>query len=166
LAATAAAVAVGVGIWAVSGPKRPQQEVVAARHELLRKVVAHNAALAQTGDPKARLAKLTELTDDLRGETKDIIHAAPKDDLASLAGMFEKVVTDGLIQQAKSLNRMTMTPAEYQAILTATAQKLEAAENDANELLNRASPLAKPELARIAKAAANGRSELLRLAHG
>ena len=109
LAGIAAAVAIGLGVWAVLPAKKPAAlEFVAARHELLKKVVATNAALARTSDPKARIATLSDLAGNLGTETKEMLNAADAEDFASLATMYEEVVNKGLVNQARQLNPLTM----------------------------------------------------------
>jgi hypothetical protein len=169
IAATAAAVAVGVGIWAVSGSRRPAQEMAGPRHELLKKVVEHNAALAKLSKPtdaKARIETLSELAVDLRTETREVMIAAHKEDLDSLAGMFESTVNDGLVKQAAKLDRMNLSPKDRKEILESAAEKLAAAADDANALTLSAPPHAKPALARMAETAKQGRTRLLQIASG
>lgn len=166
IAATAAAIAVGVGIWAVSGSRRPASEQAGPRHELLKNVVAKHAALARTGDARSRILPLADLATDLRTETRELMLAAPKDDLDSLAAMFESVVNDGLVKQAAKIDLMNTPPSERKALLENAADKLAAAADDANALMQNAPPHAKPALARIANTAARGRTALQKIVAG
>ncbi len=164
LAATAAAIAVGLGIWAMVPASRIKPEYVAARHDLLRKVVASNATLAQTTDPKARIEVLTDMAADLRLETVDVVKAAPAEDLNSLATLYESVVNDGLVKQAQQLDKKA--PATRHAVLNAAADKLAATMDDMNALIRNAPQQAQPALKRIGTAAEQGRTKLLRIARG
>jgi len=166
LASIAAAVAVGFGVWAISGSRKGPAEVVAPRYDLLKKVVVANANLARSNDPKVRIATLTELTTDIRKEAGDVVKAADEDDLVALAAMFEKVVDDGLVNQAKQLNPMTVAVADRQRVLNDAAEKLAATADDVAELYRNAPPHAKASLSRIQEAAAQGRVKLLRIAGG
>jgi hypothetical protein len=166
LMGTAAAVAVGLGLWAASGPRRSVAEAPAPRHELLKKVVASNAALAATSDPKARIATLSDLAGELRGESRDLHKAADAGDLEALAALYEKVVRDGLVPQAKQLNPMAVGAEERHRILNAAADKLAATADDAGILARDAPEHAKAPLLRIRKAAAKGREDLIQIANG
>jgi hypothetical protein len=168
LAATAAAVAVGVGIWSISGTRRPAEQQAAHRHELLKKVVEHNAALARLSKPsdaRARIEALSDLAVDLRTETHDVALVAPKEDLDALAGLFENAVNEGLVKQARKMDTMNVNPMVRKDILQSAADKLAAAADDANALSRNAPQQAKAALDRIADAATKGRSALLKIAN-
>jgi hypothetical protein len=165
----AAAIAVGVGLWAlISGKQVAVAEPPLARHELLQRVVAIDTDLSRLTDPKARVAKLTELAEAVHAETK-AVHAAArgKDEMRSLAGMYQKVVADGIVAQARQINRFD-PPAERQATLKQAASKLAAAAVETHQLANSpvAPPAARESLEEMARTAESGRAELLALAEG
>lgn len=167
LAATAAALAVGIGLWAIATNRPTVNGPAYVRHDLLKRVVASNTMLARTADARARIDALTNLANDLRGEARDVVNAAPTEDLNALAIMYEEVVTKGLVKQAEQMgDPATTPPATRKAVLSAAAAKLAQAADEANEQARRASDVAKPAFVRIAASAAVGRSHLLRIADG
>lgn len=165
----AAAVAVGVGLWSViPGKKLPGPEPEFARHELLKKVVSLDAELARMTDPKARIPKLTEMAEAVRIESRDVHPAArDKDQMRSLAGMYRKVVMEGIVAQANKIDRFDLV-AERQAVLRGTADQLAAAAAESKRLAASpgAPPSAKESLEDMAQTAETGRKELLLLAEG
>jgi hypothetical protein len=166
LAGLAAAIAVGFGLWSMTSRKQGIPEATAHRHDLLRKVVATNAQLAKTTDPRKRIDTLSELAADLRTETAEVLLASRQEDVDALAGMFEEVVSEGIVVQAKQLDPLKVAPGERKAILNAAADRLAAAADDANALARNAPPYAKAGLARIQEAASKGRTQLIRIADG
>ena len=165
--AVAAAVVVSLGIWSVVPAKRlPVPEPEAMRHDLLKKVVRYNTDLAVLTGPKDKIAKLSELAVDLRNETRALSLAAQKDEMVSLAGMFDKVVQEGIVTQAGLWNPLTTTPGERQAVLNAAASELIQTANEANTLATSASMQVQPQLLRIAKTARDGHTRLTKIANG
>ncbi len=163
----AAALLVSVGVWSAWPDRKPMPELAAApRHELLQKVVTLNTELARTTTPAARLTKLSNLAVELRNETAALSRAAQKDDLQSLARMYEKVVRDGLIVQATQLNPVSVPLAERQQLLNSVAAELTQTALQTLELATTASPGVQPHLKRIAQTAQDGSLRLSRLARG
>lgn len=168
--ATAAAVLVAVGVWsALPGPKPPPVERDGPRSELVKKVVRYNTELAKASDPRERVTKLAELAADLQAETRDVYLAAQTgetDQLRSLANMFEQVVGDGIVRQAKAIGPFGPVT-ERQKVLKETAARLAAAAAEADQLRTTAAQAhAKVSLAKMAAAARNGQAVLLKIAEG
>jgi hypothetical protein len=165
----AAAVAVGVGIWAAN---RPATTIVAPdvaagpRHELLEKVVALDTQLAKARTPEERIPLLAKMAEALKTETAGVYKAAkPRDDeVRSLAGKFEKVVTEGIVKQAAKLREDKFAPvAERHKILAAAADALAHSGDEADRMATTAPPQVKGSLEQMAKAAKAGWAELERL---
>lgn len=167
LAATAAAVLVGVGTWAV-WPAGKQAVVTKdpPRHELLQKVVKTNTELAALAAPKDRVAKLAGLAGDIRSETRALSKAAGYDELLSLTRMYETVVTKGVLPQAEQMTKFNTPPADRQAALKAARAELAQTVAEVTDLVPSASPRVQPLLRRIAKAAQDGEARLVTLADG
>jgi hypothetical protein len=167
----AAAVAVGVGIWAANrSPNSATQQDFAAgpRHELTQKLVALNTRLARVDTQKQRIPILTEMAVELKNETAGVYKAAKtKDDMRSLAGDFEKLVTQGIVKHAKLLRDDKFVPvAERHQVLTAAAEALSRAGFEADQMGSTAPPQVKASLEQMAKAAKTGSEELIHLRGG
>jgi hypothetical protein len=163
LLATAAAVAVGLGVWSVIPGKRPVTVPEYARHELLGKLVKHNATLAQKGEPDVRLRTLAAIARDLETETARVALAANFDDLDTLATLYDKVVKDGLVKQADTMNKFDPGLTK---MLNDAATSLEASSLQLLALQKSASTLVKPVIGRMEATAANSGRELRKLAGG
>jgi hypothetical protein len=163
----AAAVLLAVGLWLNRGPKPPQVDVaVGPRHELLHQIVTLDTKLACVSTPQERIPLLTEMALALTNETGGVYKAAKTtDEMRSLAGMFEQVVRDGIVKQAGRLNPLDPVAQRHQ-VLTEAADALAAAARDAATMAGSAPPQVKGDLERIARAAEEGRRQLLHLREG
>jgi hypothetical protein len=164
----AAAVAVGVGIWAANRPSTTTvaPDVAAGpRHELLEKVVAIDSQLAKARTPQERIPLLAKMAEALKAETAGVYKAAKTtDEVRSLTGKFEKVVTEGIVRQATKLREDKFAPvAERHQVLAAAADALGHYQAEADLMATTAPPQVKGSLEQMAKAAKAGREELERL---
>lgn len=158
----AAALLVGVLVWS-SLRGRPDAPTVAALppDPLLEKVVAAKVKLDAAAGPVARLAVLDSLERDLHEEATTLSKITPGTEMDSLARMYEKVVGDGIVEQAR-----LMTADERKARLPAYNDRLAKAEQEANRMAAEAPPGSDRPLKDIARAAQKGRIELARMLQG
>jgi HAMP domain-containing protein len=157
----AAAVLVAGGWWLLGGNGRGPQLVQAApRDPFLDKVVKRDVALAKADTPAKKLRALGDLAGDLSAEAGELSRLATADELGDVEKWFRKVVTDGLVRQAKALPPHAMPPAERKAELEALAGRLGAAADEAGRAAGESPPDAKRILNRIAETARDGEKEL------
>jgi len=137
-AGLAAAVLVAVGWLAFrdggTPPSRNDPATVAG-HDLLKKAIGHvvtdEKALAKVDKPEQRMQTWADVTTDLRDEIGRVYRHAPKDDLKSLAELFEKVAEHGLLQQADlAVTRGQEPIARRQELLQKTIQRVSEVETD------------------------------------
>ncbi len=159
----AAAVLVVVGIaWYASKPTQvtpPLAEI--HKHPLLEKMVKRDIALARAETPAKRLEELGGMAEELAGETRGMARVASPAELNDLARWYEKVVTKGMVPQAKNLP-VHLTQAEKRKVLEPLAAKLETDAVEADKLSREAPQDAQPTLKRIADTARDGARELSR----
>lgn len=137
------------------------------RSELLAQMVKHNTALATTATtPDKQVVVYAEYSADLKAEAGRVYKVAERDEMNSLASLYEKVVTDGVVKQAELIDEKRLPPDVRSQALTDAMKKLAAAEKDASDLAADAPPNARPALDRIAKAAKSGRQALSARADG
>ena len=162
----AAAVAVGVGLWAtVPGKRAAVAEVVPPKHELLQNVVKLDAELAKLKTPSERIPKLAEMAEALHTETEAVYRAARRnDEMRSLAKMYRAVIREGIVEQAKQYRQFEAV--ERKRVLTEVAVKLAASAARTNDLTRTAPKDAKDSLDDMYQAAESGRAELVKLAEG
>ena len=165
----AACVVFALGVWFVApkqkGPEAEQAE--RPRSERLARMVRHTTELATTARaPHERLGVYADWTADLKGEVCDVYKVADRDDMNALASQYERVVSDGVVGQAKMIGPDHLNPGERQRVFTDAMKKLADAETDATRLGADAPPNAKDAFARIAQSAQKGRRELIDLADG
>ena len=160
----AAAVFIGVGVWAVSNGKKPtdQPETAGLRHELLQKEVKHFVALSKTKSPIEGVTIWTEVAGDLRTEASELYLVAPEDDMKALGKMFDRAVREGIVQQANQFQ--THLPAgERQRALDRAVSKLKDAEAEAERLSAAAPPHSQAVLRNMAKTARDGQRQIQEL---
>ena len=163
-AGLAAGVLVAIGGWFVN---RPGPEVVRAgpRHDLLQKEVRHVVELTKAKSADERMVIWTKAAIDFQDEMETLYQVAPQYDLDALAGMFARVVDEGVIGQAEKLPPF-LPPADRHAQLTDAAGRLGTVETKAKKLLKTARLDAKPFLERMARKAKDGKDRLDQLARG
>jgi hypothetical protein len=158
----AAAVLVGVLVWASFRGKSETMTVAAPRPDpFLEKVVLAKVKLDTAPDAAARLAVLDSLGADIHGEARTLSMVTPGAEMDSLARLYEQVVTDGLVEQARGLDAN-----EKRTKLPLYVEHLRNAEQEANQWAAEAPPGSDRPLREIAKAAARGRTELSRMLQG
>ncbi len=165
-AGLAAAVLVVVGIaWWANRPTTPRQEVVETqKHPFLDKLVARDIALARADTPAKRLELLSGMADDLATETRGMARIASAAELTDFARWYEKVVTKGVVQQAKEMPVHAMTPAEKRKLFESLATKLDTDATEAEKLSREVPQDAQPTLKRMADTAREGEKSLRALA--
>jgi hypothetical protein len=167
-AGLAATVVVGVILWqGQRGETVAEPDIaVGPRHELLKNVVAYNAQLSQADTPQERIPVLTDMALAITEEARGVYKAArTQEDVRSLAGMFDKVVRDGIVAQAGKFPRFA-PPGERQQVLTRAADQLAVAASDARMMAGTAPPQVKEALEAMAVSAQTGQVTLRKLALG
>jgi hypothetical protein len=165
----AAAVVIGLGLWFLAphhatGPEANAAKMKSAR---LERMVKRTNELATTArSPHQRVGVYADWAADLKGEASDVYVAANREEMNTLAGQYEKMVTEGVVAQAKQIEAGQVTPGERRQVLDAAMKKLADAETDASRLSVEAPPNAREAFARIAKTAQEGRRTLADIAEG
>jgi hypothetical protein len=118
-----------------------------------------NLRLARASSPRDRLEALTELAVDLYRETGALLVAGDGDDLTALAQMYSRVVRDGVVERARSLDRK-----ERAQVLTPLAERLENMEKQAEEMAAALPTPSANSLRDMAAAAHEGTEQLRSLA--
>lgn len=158
----AAAVLVGAIMWASLAGKSDETTVAALPPDaFLEKVVTAKVQLDVAPDAAGRLAVLDAMERSIHDEATTLSKVTPGPELESLARMYERVVTDGMLEQARLLG-----PDEQKAKLGPYRNRLVVAEQVANRLAAEAPPDAVHSLRDMAGAAGKGRTEMARLMHG
>jgi len=158
----AAALLAGVLVWS-SLRGKPDGPIVAAMpaDPFLEKVVAAKVKLDSAPDAAGRLAALDALEQTIHAEATTLSKVTPGADMDALARMYEQVVADGMVEQAR-----LMAADERKAKLPAYRDRLAEAEQVANRMVRDAPPGAVRPLEGIAEAAKNGRTQLARMIQG
>ena len=157
----AAAVLVMIGAWLALKPNGNKPAPLEAhRHPLLEKVIQRDRDLARAETPKQRLEILAVLADDLAAETRSLARVANPDELRELAGMYSKVVNDGIVPRASKIPQNSMTPDQKKALLTQMSRKLADTQAEVEKLSNEVPPESKPALKKIADSARDGQKKL------
>lgn len=167
LAGLAAAVVVATGIWFVlHEPRPPMAKAEPPRHELLKKIVNWNTEMAAVTAPQDRVTKLAGLAAELRSETRSLSKTAQKDEMLSLARMYDAVIAKGIVQQAEKMTLFNTPVAERQATIKLALAELAQTATEVTALVPTASQQVQPYLQRIAKSARDGEARLLQFANG
>lgn len=159
----AAAVLVGAIAWAIYGGKQKDNQALASLgpDPMLKEVVAAKINLDKAPDSLTRVEVLSRLAETIHLEAGSLSKVTPGEEMSSLAGMYDQVVSKGLVPQAQSL-----TAAERREKLPAFKEKLEKAEQEANRLAAEAPVGSDRPLKKIAETARTGRIELAKLIQG
>jgi hypothetical protein len=166
LAGLAAGVLVAGGIWwAVSRPDATPVASTATKHELLKKVVRHDTALAKAETAPQKMIILAERADDLREEARNMYLAAQDADMRTLARWYDQTVADGIVVLAEKHLPPHMDLAERKKLFADLDARLAADEAEAARLADQAPPPTKPGLLKIAASAKAGRQKLQAIAH-
>ena len=165
----AACLVLGIGIWFLAPKPKGTEPEQAARpkSERLARMVKRTTDLATTARaPHQRVGVYAEWTADLKGEACDVYKVADREDMNALASQYEKVVSEGVVSQARQIEAGTLTPGERSRVFTDAMKQLADAETDASRLAGEAPPNARDALAKIARTAQDGRRTLAKLAEG
>ena len=167
VAGVAAAILVAVvGLWYFTKGKSPVPEVAEKpRHELLKKEVRHVAKLAGSDSAPQRMTIWAEWASDLKTETKELYKVAPSDELLALGRLFERAVQEGIVQQAKLLDKH-MPAGDRQALFQDALARLTEAETETMQLAENAPPDAQKTLRKMAQTARSARAVLEPLVKG
>ena len=160
VAGLAAAILVGVGGWQLFKPAgSPVVAKESPRHPLLEKVVQRDVALAKAGSPAERLDVLGGLAEDFATEARSLARVGSAEDLDELARWFDKVVRDGIGQQADHLPP-GMNRADKKALLDRLTAKLAETGQEADRAIPTAPPQSKAALEKIKYSARDGQAKL------
>jgi hypothetical protein len=164
-ALTAALVLIAVGLWAWNvahdTSPGPAPRPAAAEDPLLASLMQRHLKLAAPSTPRQRVEVLTDLADDLHSEARALFETTSDTrDLAQLATMYQKVVHDGIVKQAKAL-----PAAERPAALERASAALKRMGEQADALAD-AKPARAVPLRQIAAAARDGNRQLRDLMPG
>ena len=164
----AACAVIGFGLWFLAPRKvEAPEQAVKPRSERLARMVKRTTELATTArTPHQRLGVYADWTVDLKGEACDVYKVADQADMNALASQYEKVVSEGVVSQARQIEAGTLTPGERSRVFTDAMKQLADAETDASRLAGEAPPNARDALAKIARTAQDGRRTLAKLAEG
>ena len=122
------------------------------RHELLKKEVRHVAKLATSDSAPQRMTVWAEWASDLKSETKDLYKVAPSDELSALARLFERAVQEGIVKQAKLLDKH-MPAGDRRALFQDALARLTEVANDTTLWAQNAPPDAQQTLNKMAATA-------------
>jgi hypothetical protein len=165
--AAAVLIAIGWLTWQDGPPSKPIEPPTVAGHRLLKKtigrVVTDKTALARVEKPEQRMLVWADVTDDLRDEIKDVYLHAPKDDLKSLAGLFEKVTGKGLLAQADAVEKSSLPADQKLKALRDVVARMTVVEAELTAFAQNAPEDNKPSLRLIQGTAKHVKEELTRL---
>jgi hypothetical protein len=158
----AAAVVIAVGGWAMlrPGPGSPSLQAKETRDPFLERIVQRDLALAKARTPDQRLDVLGTLADDLSTEARGLSKIANPDELRELAGLFHKVVNDGMVDQVRRLPEHSITPAQKKDLYQRLSDKLRDAGRQADDAAKESPPHAQPALKTISESARDGQAKL------
>jgi hypothetical protein len=161
-AGLAAAVMIAVGGWMMvrPGPGTPIVAAKESRDPFLDRIVQRDLALAKAGKPTERLDVLGDLADDLSTEARSLSKIAQPDELRDLSGMFQKVVNEGIVEQARKLPEHSLTQSQKNELLNRLSQKLVTAGRQAEDASKESPPHAQPALKTISDTARDGQTKL------
>jgi len=130
----------------------------AAPDPLLAELMKHYLRLAAAKTPRERVVALADIADDLHRETQDLARAASGEDLLAVAKLYDRVVRDGILVQARAL------PLEERGrVLKPIADNLRDAGLLADSLAREGSVPAAEAFTLIARAARDANEQLLSL---
>jgi hypothetical protein len=159
----AAAILVGAISWAILGGKSNDNQAMASAgpDPMLSDVVTAKVKLDTAPDAVGRVDVLATLADTIHEEARTLSKVTPGDEMTSLAKLYDQVVREALVPQARAL-----TGEERRTKLPAFAERLAKAEQEANRLSNEAPVGSDQALKDIAESAKAGRIELAKLIQG
>jgi hypothetical protein len=158
----AAAVLVGVLAWVSNrGGKEEATFAAAPRDPMLEAVVRAKVELDTADTRPKRLDVLDKLAAAIHEEATSLSKVTPGKEMESLAELYDKVVTQALVDAARHLSAE-----ERKEFLPRYADRLSLAEQHANRLAAEAPKASERPLLDIAKAAGDGKIQLTRMIQG
>jgi hypothetical protein len=159
----AAAILVGAISWAILGGKSNDNQAMASAgpDPMLSDVVVAKVKLDTAPDAIGRVDVLATLADTIHEEARTLSKVTPGEEMTSLAKMYDQVVREALVPQARAL-----TGEERRTKLPGYQERLAKAEQEANRLANEAPVGSDQALKDIAETAKAGRIELAKLIQG
>jgi len=156
----AAALLIGAIAWAVLGGKSNDQTLAAAPPDpLLEKAVASKAKLDFATTPAEKVVVLDDLAKDIHEQAHVLAKVSPGD-MKSLAKMYEEVVTDALVMQARAVS-----PEDRPKVLASCRDHLRDTEAQVGELLKGGAPQASVgplrDIERVARESGNKIAQLI-----
>ena len=154
LAGVAAAALIAVGLWILTTGKKPPAPAPIkkpAADPLLSGLVQLDSQLARAGTPRERVEYLSDMANILFDETRALAQEAAGEELAAIAGLYEQVVRDGIIKQARAVHT-----ADRRKILNPIAERLRRAARAADGLRGKVPPQYSKPLASMAQSAWEG----------
>ena len=158
----AAAVLIGVSAIEFRRGIVPGPDIEIAADPLLKSAVASKVRLDKAKSAADRMTVLADLADDLHAEASAISMVSPGAEMASLARLYETVVADALVVQARDL-AADPTVANKRAVLTTFIDRLSKTEGAANRRAAEAPVGSEEPLTLIARAASSGREKIAKL---
>jgi hypothetical protein len=158
----AAAVLIAVTGWMLvrPGSGTPIAKADPSRDPFLDRIVQRDLALAQARTADQRLGVLGSLADDLSGETRSLSKIASPEELRDLSDLFQKVVNDGIVEQARQLPEHSLTQTQKKELLDRLSNQLSEAGRQADDAAKESPPHAQPALRSISATARNGQAKL------
>lgn len=162
LAGLAAAVLIAVGGWLMVRPANGPQTAAGSppRDPFLERIVSHDLALAQARTADQRLDVLGSLAGDLSTEAQSLSKIANQDELRDLSGMFQKVVNEGIVEQARKMPDLALSQTQKKELYKRLSEKLTEAGRQADEAARESPPHAQPALKTISETARDGQAKL------
>lgn len=157
-AVAAAVLLVVIGGWALWGTHQgpePTASKAPAPDPLLASLLKHDLRLAEAENLSERLEALAGLADDLQGEIRALAHAAAAEDLSKLAGLYQRVIQNGVVPRAQELPEN-----QRQQVLGPIAIQLAQAGTDAEGLAQQLPADKAESLRKLASAAQEGDDQL------
>lgn len=169
-AMSAALVLIAVGMLVWQHANRTQTNVVErpkpppAEETLLAGLMKNNLNLASAKTSRQRVEALADVAENLQSELRSLIDVANPEDLTALARLYERVMRQGIVPQAK-----TIPAAERALLLGPLADRLAQVQDEADQLAaqlaNHRPAVARP-LRDLAAAARDGDRQLRILLRG
>ena len=117
---------------------------------------------AQSLGRRRSAVRLGSLADDLSSEARSLSKIASTEELRDISGMFQKVVNDGIVVQAKKMseNQHALTQTQKQELLQKLTTKLAEAGQQADQAARESPPHAQPAFKTISDTARDGQVKL------
>ena len=154
LAGVAAAALIAVGLWILTSGKKPPAPTPVKKpvaDPLLSGLVQLDSQLTRAGTARERVEYLSDMANILFDETRALAQEAAGEELAAIAGLYEQVVREGIIKQARAVQS-----ADRRKILNPIAERLRRAARTADGLRGKVPPQYNKPLASMAQSAWEG----------